>query len=38
VVCARERPPWLVAVMTELDIEATTVAQAVNWYARSESA
>lgn len=36
-VCARERPPWLQAVMTELDIETTTVYQALNWYARSDS-
>lgn len=37
VVCARERPAWLGAVMTELDIEVSTLSQAINWYARSES-
>jgi pimeloyl-ACP methyl ester carboxylesterase len=36
-VCARERPPWLAAVMTELDIETNSVSQALNWYASSDS-
>ncbi|MET0387162.1 MAG: alpha/beta hydrolase [Polyangiales bacterium] len=34
-VCARERPPWLGAVMTELDIELTTLQQSLMWYAES---
>lgn len=36
-VCARERPTWLAAVMTELDIEACTLHQAISWYAHSDS-
>jgi pimeloyl-ACP methyl ester carboxylesterase len=36
-VCARERPPWLQAVMSELDIETSTLHQAISWYARSDS-
>jgi pimeloyl-ACP methyl ester carboxylesterase len=35
-VCARERPAWLAAVMTELDIELTTLHQALMWYAESQ--
>jgi pimeloyl-ACP methyl ester carboxylesterase len=34
-VCARERPPWLAAVMMELDMELTTLQRAVTWYAES---
>jgi len=36
IVCARERPGWLTAVMTELDIESMTLPQALAWYARSD--
>ena len=35
-VCARERPPWLGAVMSELDGEPCTLQQALSWYADSE--
>jgi len=35
-VCARERPPWLAAVMQELDIEPCTLQHALSWYADSE--
>lgn len=35
-VCARERPPWLAAVMSELDLETCTLHQALSWYADSE--
>jgi pimeloyl-ACP methyl ester carboxylesterase len=31
-VCARERPSWLEAVMKELDLEAITVREALDWY------
>jgi pimeloyl-ACP methyl ester carboxylesterase len=31
-VCARERPPWLAAVMSELDIELMTLSQALSHY------
>jgi pimeloyl-ACP methyl ester carboxylesterase len=36
-VCARERPAWMAAVMTELDIEVSTLHQAISWYSRSDS-
>jgi pimeloyl-ACP methyl ester carboxylesterase len=36
-VCARERPPWLAAVMTELDIETSTLHQAISWYSHADS-
>jgi pimeloyl-ACP methyl ester carboxylesterase len=36
-VCARERPAWLAAVMTELDIELMTFHQALTWYAREKT-
>jgi pimeloyl-ACP methyl ester carboxylesterase len=32
-VCARERPSWLEAVIKELDVEATTLREALEWYA-----
>lgn len=35
-VCARERPPWLAAVMSELDLETCTLHQALSWYADPE--
>jgi pimeloyl-ACP methyl ester carboxylesterase len=35
-VCARERPPWLAAVMSELDLETCTLHQALSWYSDSE--
>ena len=35
-VCCRERPAWLAAVMTELDIEVSTLHQALSQYARSD--
>lgn len=35
-VCARERPPWLAAVMHELDLETCTLQQAISWYVDSE--
>jgi len=35
-VCARERPPWLAAVIAELDSESCTLQQALSWYADSE--
>jgi pimeloyl-ACP methyl ester carboxylesterase len=35
-ICARERPPWLAAVMSELDLETCTLHQALSWYADSE--
>lgn len=34
-VCARERPAWLAAVMTELDSELMTLQRALSWYAES---
>jgi len=34
-VCARERPPWLAAVMAELDIEMMTLHQALMTYVES---
>jgi pimeloyl-ACP methyl ester carboxylesterase len=36
-ICARERPAWMNAVMTELDIEVSTLHQAISWYAHSDS-
>ena len=36
-VCARERPAWLAAVMSELDIEPVRLSQALAAYARDES-
>jgi pimeloyl-ACP methyl ester carboxylesterase len=35
-VVARERPAWLAAVMAELDIEMTSLANALHWYMESE--
>lgn len=35
-VCCRERPAWLAAVMTELDIEVSTLHQALSQYAHSD--
>jgi pimeloyl-ACP methyl ester carboxylesterase len=35
-VCARERPGWLAAAMSELDIEPTSLAHALAWYAQPE--
>lgn len=35
-VCCRERASWLAAVMTELDIEVSTLHQALSQYARAE--
>jgi pimeloyl-ACP methyl ester carboxylesterase len=32
-VCARERPSWLEAVKKELDVEAITLREALEWYA-----
>jgi pimeloyl-ACP methyl ester carboxylesterase len=36
-VCARERPPWLAAVMSELDIEVSTLHQAISYYSQADS-
>ncbi|HEX4355044.1 MAG TPA: alpha/beta hydrolase [Polyangiales bacterium] len=36
-VCAREKPGWLAAAMSELDIEPTTFAQALAEYAEPDS-
>jgi hypothetical protein len=34
-VCAYERPGWLAAVTAELGVEATSVREALEWYAAS---